>query len=176
MAPLHRVIGCRLRGILLTSHGRLTDLLQKGMKGPSACLAKLIRRATLIGSVWSALDGQPVEMPLQVPPPDASGSEWTQNLRIKDQHCTIEMVDNGLVAVAAYKAGRFDIVLMDIQMPQMDGYAATASIHRWEQEQHRSPTPIVALTANAFQEELDKSLATGCDAGLTKPIKKTHPA
>jgi CheY-like chemotaxis protein len=57
-------------------------------------------------------------------------------------------------------------------MPQMDGYAAAASIRRWEQEQHCVPTPIVALTANAFQEERDKSLAAGCNAHLTKPIKK----
>ncbi|MDH5194080.1 MAG: response regulator, partial [Nitrospira sp.] len=53
-----------------------------------------------------------------------------------------------------------------------DGLQATKAIRQWEHEQRRTPTPIVALTANAFKEEVDKSLDAGCTAHVTKPIKK----
>jgi CheY-like chemotaxis protein len=57
-------------------------------------------------------------------------------------------------------------------MPVMDGYQATEAIREWEREQQRVPTPIVAFTANAFKEDLDMSLAVGCVAHLTKPLRK----
>ncbi|MEO5865258.1 MAG: PAS domain S-box protein [Nitrospiraceae bacterium] len=85
---------------------------------------------------------------------------------------SLEFAANGAVAVAKFKAGQYDLVLMDMQMPVLDGYQATAAIRRWEQEHQRTPTPIVALTANVFAEELNESLASGCTAYLTKPIKK----
>jgi CheY-like chemotaxis protein len=61
---------------------------------------------------------------------------------------------------------------MDMQMPVMDGYTATARIRQWEQAQGRPPIPIIALTANALHDEVNRSLAAGCTAHLTKPIKK----
>lgn len=79
---------------------------------------------------------------------------------------------NGAQALEQFKNGTYDLVLMDMQMPVMDGLEATAAIRQWEREQHRTPTPIIALTANAFKEEADKSLAAGCTAHITKPIKK----
>ena len=85
---------------------------------------------------------------------------------------SLEFAENGAVAVSKFMAGQYDLVLIDMQMPVLDGYQATAAIRRWEQEHQRTPTPIVALTANAFAEELNESLASGCTAYLTKPIKK----
>ncbi len=79
---------------------------------------------------------------------------------------------DGEQAVACFQAERFDLVLMDMQMPVMDGYAATRAIRAWERLQQRAPTPIVALTANAIKEDLEASLAAGCDEYLTKPLKK----
>ena len=70
--------------------------------------------------------------------------------------------------------GSYDLVLMDIQMPVMDGYAATRAIRAWEQEQGRPPVPILALTANALQGEVQRSLEAGCTAHLTKPIRKAR--
>ncbi len=176
--------------IMLTSEARPSDAQQLEAAGLRACLAKPIRRTPLLQAVLRAMHSEQVaDLPLPVPRPDTPGPERTGPLRIllvedlednrdvialflKDKPYTIEMAEQGLEAVEKFKASRYDLVLMDIQMPQMDGYAATAAIRQWEQEQHRAPTPIVALTANAFQEELDKSLAAGCDAHLTKPIKK----
>ena len=57
-------------------------------------------------------------------------------------------------------------------MPVMDGYTATKEIRKWEKENRASSTPIVALTAHVFKEDIDKSLASGCNSHLTKPIKK----
>lgn len=84
----------------------------------------------------------------------------------------LEMAENGAVALTKFKSGSYDLVLMDMQMPVMDGLEATTAIRQWEREQHRTPTPIVALTANAFKEEADRSLAAGCTAHVTKPIRK----
>ncbi|MCS6320421.1 MAG: response regulator, partial [Nitrospira sp.] len=86
----------------------------------------------------------------------------------------VETAANGQVAVEMFQRGSYDLVLMDIQMPLLDGYAATRAIRAWEQAQGRSPVPILALTANALQSEVQRSLEAGCTAHLTKPIRKAH--
>ena len=85
----------------------------------------------------------------------------------------IEIAENGEIAVEKFKSGEYDIVLMDIQMPVMDGYTATGEIRKWEKENGRKETPIIALTAHAMTEYFQKSLDAGCTDHLTKPIKKT---
>jgi PAS domain S-box-containing protein len=91
----------------------------------------------------------------------------------KSPHIVTE-AENGLEALEAFKSARerFDLILMDMQMPVMDGYTATAAIRNWERDLGLAPTPVVALTAYALKEDADKSLAAGCDGHLTKPIKK----
>ncbi|THJ20072.1 MAG: response regulator [Nitrospira sp. CG24D] len=93
-------------------------------------------------------------------------------LFLKNTAYELDMAENGAIALEKFKAGTYDLVFMDMQMPVMDGYVATNRIREWEHEHQRTPTPILALTANAFPEELEKSLAAGCTAHLTKPIKK----
>ncbi|MGB4068837.1 MAG: response regulator [Nitrospira sp.] len=93
-------------------------------------------------------------------------------LFLKNTTYQLDMAENGAVAFEKFQRSTYDLVLMDMQMPVMDGLQATAVIRQWEREQQRQPTPIVALTANAFKEETDKSLGAGCTAHLTKPIKK----
>jgi PAS domain S-box-containing protein len=93
-------------------------------------------------------------------------------LFLKKTFYQLDMAENGAVALQKFQTGIYDLVLMDVQMPVMDGLQATAAIREWERAQQRKPTPIVALTANAFKEEADKCLAAGCTAHLTKPIKK----
>jgi len=69
-----------------------------------------------------------------------------------------------------------DLVLMDCQMPVMDGWEATRRIRAWEQENAKSRLPIVALTAGAFEEDRDRCLAAGMDDFLTKPLVLHHLA
>ncbi len=85
----------------------------------------------------------------------------------------IDTADNGEIAVEKFKSNQYSLVLMDIQMPVMDGYAATREIRRWEKENNRVPTPVVALTANAFKEDEENCYKAGCDMFITKPVKKT---
>jgi CheY-like chemotaxis protein len=85
--------------------------------------------------------------------------------------CSVELVCNGAEAVAAVCNGSYDLVLMDVQMPVMDGKTATKRIR----ELHRSsrPIPIIALTANALSGQREEYLAAGMDDYVTKPIQPT---
>jgi two-component system, sensor histidine kinase and response regulator len=82
--------------------------------------------------------------------------------------CTVEVASNGAEGVAACKEREFDIVLMDLQMPVMDGVAATRKIREWETSGH---TPIIALTANAMTGDRELCETAGMDGYLTKPIE-----
>ncbi|MBF0273071.1 MAG: response regulator [Magnetococcales bacterium] len=84
----------------------------------------------------------------------------------------LTFAENGGIACELFEKGKFDIVLMDIQMPILDGYAATRRIRAWEQEQNAIPTPVIALTAHAMQEASTEAMAAGCDYYLSKPIAK----
>lgn len=84
----------------------------------------------------------------------------------------LDVAENGLVAVEKFRGNRYDVVLMDIQMPIMGGYEATAEIRRIEQEEGLHPTMIIALTAHALKEDEQRSIDEGCNGHLTKPIKK----
>lgn len=85
----------------------------------------------------------------------------------------IIQAENGLVAVEKALKEPFDLILMDIQMPVMDGYAATEKIRKWESQNKMKPVPIIAVSANAMAEDIHKSLQVGCTEHLTKPIKKS---
>jgi signal transduction histidine kinase/ActR/RegA family two-component response regulator len=82
---------------------------------------------------------------------------------------TVHVVGDGVAALAAWSAGDFDAVLMDIQMPEMDGYEATRRI-RAAEAGRQDRTPILALTAHALESERARAFAAGMDAHLTKPI------
>jgi CheY-like chemotaxis protein len=91
---------------------------------------------------------------------------WLTRLGLTTVHAR-----NGLEAVAAVQEGVFDLVLMDCQMPEMDGFAATEAIRRFEADGGRPRTPIVALTANAIEGDRETCLRMGMDDYLPKPFK-----
>ncbi len=94
------------------------------------------------------------------------------NAYLKKTTFEIEEAENGQIALDKFRQGEYSLVLMDVQMPVMDGHTATREIRRWEKENGREATPIIALTAHAVKEDMDKSIQAGCNSHLTKPIKK----
>jgi CheY-like chemotaxis protein len=84
--------------------------------------------------------------------------------------CRVTVAPDGRVAVAAVSAREFDVVLMDLQMPEMDGTAATAAIRRAEERSDRH-VPIIAMTAHAMQGDAERCLATGMDGYIAKPVR-----
>jgi len=92
---------------------------------------------------------------------------------LKNSGFELEVAENGKITVEKAITGRLDLVLMDLQMPVMDGLEATRAIRHWEAKTHARPIPILALTAHAADEGIGRSLEAGCNEHLTKPIKKT---
>ncbi|OEH85400.1 hypothetical protein BHU72_04740 [Desulfuribacillus stibiiarsenatis] len=84
----------------------------------------------------------------------------------------IEEATNGIEAYEKFVEGDFDLVLMDIQMPLLDGYQATLQIRKWEQENNKVATPIIALSAYALKEDQERSIQAGCNEHMNKPVKK----
>src|SRR5690606_34605670 len=83
----------------------------------------------------------------------------------------LTLVDNGHKAVDAWEGGDFDLILMDIQMPEMDGLAATRAIRTRESETGRRRIPIVALSAHAMTHQVQEYLDAGIDLHVPKPIE-----
>ncbi len=185
-----------LRGttmILLTSLQRNDDLEQAKEIGFASVIYKPVKRAELREAVSRAMgamepEGKEIRPATITTSPIASPQRALRILLAEDNEDNrtliwmylkstpheMQMAENGRLAVDLFISdGRFDLVFMDIQMPVMDGYEATRAIRSWEKEQGRKRTTIVALTAHALKEDLQKSLDAGCDDHLTKPLKKT---
>jgi CheY-like chemotaxis protein len=83
----------------------------------------------------------------------------------------LDVVENGLQALEKLRTGAYDLVLMDMQMPEMDGLSATAALREMERARHLPRTPVVMLTANALDEHVRASLEAGADLHLSKPVR-----
>jgi CheY-like chemotaxis protein len=172
--------------LMLTSDNRAGDFARSRDLGVAAYLVKPVKRAELLEAIQEARAGAAALVE-----PAASGGvlEGVPGLRIllaedsqdnvlliqsylKASGCSVELACNGEVALRMFISGTYDVVLMDVQMPVMDGYSATRRIRQWEGENRARPIPILALTAHALPEEVRKSLDAGCTAHLTKPIRK----
>jgi CheY-like chemotaxis protein len=90
-------------------------------------------------------------------------------LRMLDQQ--VDLAQDGVEALKLFDEHEYDVILMDIHMPRLDGYSATGEIRRREEERKAKHTWIIAVTANALPEDRDKCLAAGMDDYLAKPVK-----
>jgi two-component system sensor histidine kinase/response regulator len=175
--------------VMCVSSTTTGDMARCRQLGVSAHLLKPIRRSVLHDTLARVLGKSKSAAPQAAIRPPAVERDDKDPLRIllvddtadnrkliqaflKSGPYAIEMAEDGEVAVQKFTSGRYDLVLMDMQMPVMDGYDATRAIRQWEQEQGCVSTPIVALTAHALAEDAAKSLQAGCTAHVTKPIKK----
>ncbi|MBS1824846.1 MAG: PAS domain S-box protein [Acidobacteria bacterium] len=91
---------------------------------------------------------------------------------LENTGCDVHFASNGVEALRQFQRESFDLVLLDMQMPVMDGYAAVKAMRAWERDNQRSPTTILALTAHALNDAIERSVDAGCDGHLTKPITK----
>jgi signal transduction histidine kinase/ActR/RegA family two-component response regulator len=91
---------------------------------------------------------------------------------LEDLGCQVRIVEDGRQALDAIRTDKLDCVLMDMQMPEMDGLESTRLVRRWESEMSRPPLPIVALTANARKEDREACLEAGMTDFLTKPFTR----
>lgn len=102
---------------------------------------------------------------------DCVESQELMALYLRGTPHTMDRAENGTSVIEQYQKNRYDLVFMDLQMPGMDGYAATQAIRAWEEVQGLPRVPIVALTANADGEVQRKSVLAGCTDFVTKPVK-----
>src|ERR1700683_1354532 len=151
-----------------------------------AAIAEALTKAGVFGDTSSAAQvavrepaakmeaGPVIDRPLRsLLADDSADNRLLINAYLKRTRYQIESVGDGQLAVDKFKIAKFDLVLMDIQMPVLDGYAAIQMIREWEAEQSASPTPIIALTASALDEAVRRAKAVGCDAHVSKPINKS---
>ncbi|MBF0162063.1 MAG: response regulator [Magnetococcales bacterium] len=113
--------------------------------------------------------------PLVLLAEDAEENQILIRAFLKRSRYRLQIVENGAQAVEQVKGGACDLVLMDIQMPVMDGCTAIRLIREWERQQNSGSTlPIIALTADAMRSSEEQATAAGCTLYLTKPISKRH--
>ena len=96
--------------------------------------------------------------------------------QLEQMGVTVVTASNGEEALEKVRQRDFDCILMDVQMPVMDGLEATRRLRQWEREQGRAPMPVVALTANAMHEERERCLAVGMNSHLAKPFRRQQLA
>ena len=171
----------------------LSRMRESGLDPNAHCryVVKPLKRADVLGAILGALalnrNGGPPEQILPQSPPAVARVE--RSLRIllaedsvdnrllveaflKQQPYTLEFAENGQIAIDRVLAASYDLVLMDIQMPMVDGYTAVRRIREWERIHDLPRVPIIALTASALDEAVRMSLEAGCDAHIAKPVRK----
>ena len=166
--------------VLLSALDRRIDRARARAVRPRACLVKPFDEAEALEAIAEAL--QPSR-----PTPVSDAATPSRGLRVlvaednvvnqkliarfleRDQHA-YHLVGDGAAAVDAFKTERYDVVLLDLQMPVLDGVEAARAMRAHERFGQLVPTPIIALTGNALSEARDACLAAGIDAFMTKPI------
>ena len=172
--------------MLLSSDDKPGDMARCQELGISAFLRKPIKQSELLDAILTVLHQTPRKTRYITTPRPAPASqhgtlhillaednevnqEYAVDLLQRRGH-TVVVANNGQEALADWEMGTFDIILMDVQMPLMDGFAATAAIRQRENATGRH-TPIIALTAHVMKGDRERCLAAGMDAYASKPLR-----
>jgi signal transduction histidine kinase/DNA-binding response OmpR family regulator len=175
--------------LLLTSMGLRNEEPPLREVGFAACLNKPLKQSQLFNAIVELLSREGVEVPAEISLPKEKATaikRGTRRVKILlaednavNQRLALRLLEkagyevravwNGREACEALAAEPFALVLMDVQMPEMDGYEATAEIRRREGEQRH--TPIIAMTAHAMVGDRERCLAVGMDDYVSKPLK-----
>ncbi len=143
----------------------------------SAFLVKPIKREDLLNIVQSVLTRENQDRIRKgfklLLVEDSPDNVELMKAYLQDTQIELTIANDGLEGTDKFQSGRYDLILMDIQMPNMDGYSATRKIREIERAKGFSPTPIWAVTAHAFKDEIEKTKAAGCDGHLAKPVRKS---
>lgn len=133
--------------------------------------SKGIQSTTRSASVAPTLpnDVRPLSILLVEDSPD---NQMLVRSYLKETPYRLDIADNGAIGLELFKNGCYDLILMDVQMPVMDGYETTKAIRAWERDHDLPPTQVIALTALALKGDGVKILEAGCNAHMTKPLKK----
>jgi PAS domain S-box-containing protein len=178
--------------IMLTSDAVSGDKARAMALGMSNYLTKPVKRSLLLNTIRAAAGTQPKnstktsekitvtqtplrddDRPLNILLAEDTGDNILLiRSYLKKTPYNLAIAEDGSIAVDKFKEGGYDLVLMDMQMPVMDGYTATWEIRRWEKKHELRRTPIIALTAHALIGDTEKSIEAGCDDHITKPVKK----
>ena len=183
--------GRRTPIVLLTVPGMTETETRRGALGIAVSISKPIRESALLEAIEQALQAPATSsgihriVPLPTPPPPSRSGERalhvlliednavnqvvTRRLLEREGH-TVVVADNGLRGLEAVARESFDAILMDVQMPGLDGLETTRAIRSRERGTHHR-TPIVAFTAHAMKEDRERCMAAGMDAYLTKPVE-----
>jgi PAS domain S-box-containing protein len=175
--------------MMLTSDEIRVRLSQLSELGVRAYLVKPIRRAELLEAIGRAMgDGEAVaESAVRPLAAEVTGALHGLRILLADDSpdnrmlvreflsktgCQLDEAEDGREAFARFTTGNYDLVLMDVRMPVIDGIEATRAIRRWENENRGQRTPIIALTASALPLAVRACLAAGCNTHVSKPVKR----
>ena len=185
-----------LKMLVLTSMGSIPPFNEIAASGVTACLTKPVQQAELQEAIASLLGmGKPrlvaPTAPAQLQPEPkplrillAEDNVVNQNvarMQLARLGYMVDIVANGRAAIEAAQARPYDVVLMDCQMPEMDGYEATRCMRAWEQTQRATagkfaPLQIIAMTASAMAGDREACLAAGMDDYISKPVQAAELA
>jgi len=181
--------------LMLTSDDLKIEVARVGELGLDAYLVKPVRRLELFEAIAAAMArhkgdfrsaeqtaapsassagaAAPVPRPLRILlAEDARDNRILIRAYLKNSRARIDEAENGLIAVKKARAQTYDLVLMDIQMPVMDGLEAIRIIRQRERQDGIQRVPIIALTASALEADVRRSLDAGADLHISKPVKK----
>jgi CheY-like chemotaxis protein/HPt (histidine-containing phosphotransfer) domain-containing protein len=178
--------------MMLTSADRGSELARCRELGIAVYLRKPVKQSELLNAILIAMGAVPADAETTpahpgVPAPAARrglrilvvednefNQELAANLLKKWGHAAV-LASDGKAALAAWEREPFDLILMDVQMPEMDGFAVTGAI-RAKERAGNTHVPIVALTAHAMKGDRERCLAAGMDAYVSKPIRAAELA